>query len=208
MGFMTMFHASGSRELRPVNPPVAVYDEFVAQVPTTLCLKEKAWSMSGDDFGITDANTRKTVLKCKGKYMSLHDRKKIESPDGKMLYNMADKMLAIRKTTVAEDDRKREVLKVTKKWSPGSKLTATAVDKTDRELTLVLNGDMYGVSANIELKDGTPLAHISRKLVTATDMVADKQTYYVTIAPGVDISLMAAVCICFDEAMNEEKEDK
>jgi hypothetical protein len=47
MGFMTMFHASGSRELRPVNPPVAVYDEFVAQVPTTLCLKEKAWSMSG-----------------------------------------------------------------------------------------------------------------------------------------------------------------
>jgi uncharacterized protein YxjI len=100
----------------------------------------------------------------------------IESPDGKMLYNMADKMLAIRKTTVAEDDRKREVLKVTKKWSPGSKLTATAVDKTDRELTLVLNGDMYGVSANIELKDGTPLAHISRKLVTATDMVADKQT--------------------------------
>lgn len=47
MGFMTMFHASGSNELRPVAPPVAVYDEFVAQVPTTLCLKEKAWSMSG-----------------------------------------------------------------------------------------------------------------------------------------------------------------
>lgn len=35
---------------------------------------------------------------------------------------------------------------------------------------------MYGMSANIALKDGTPLAHISRKLVTATDMVADKQT--------------------------------
>lgn len=28
-----------------------------------------------DDFGIVDANTNKVVLKCKGKYMSLHDRK-------------------------------------------------------------------------------------------------------------------------------------
>ncbi|BEJ05581.1 hypothetical protein CcaverHIS641_0301030 [Cutaneotrichosporon cavernicola] len=199
MGLMTMFHASGSKELVPVIPPVAVYDEFVAQVPTTLCLKEKAWSMSGDDFGITDANTRKTVLKCKGKYMTLHDRKsesspyfadaEIESPNGKVLFNLSDKMLSIRKTTVA-----------------GSKLTATAVDKDDKEHTLVLNGDMYGVSANIELKNGIPLAHISRKLVTVTDIVADKQTYYVTIAPGVDVSLIAAVCIVFDEVMNEEKE--
>ncbi|BEI90030.1 uncharacterized protein CcaverHIS019_0301000 [Cutaneotrichosporon cavernicola] len=206
MGLMTMFHASGSKELVPVIPPVAVYDEFVAQVPTTLCLKEKAWSMSGDDFGITDANTRKTVLKCKGKYMTLHDRKKIESPNGKVLFNLSDKMLSIRKTTVGEDHRGREVLKVVKKWSPGSKLTATAVDKDDKEHTLVLNGDMYGVSANIELKNGIPLAHISRKLVTVTDIVADKQTYYVTIAPGVDVSLIAAVCIVFDEVMNEEKE--
>lgn len=31
---------------------------------------------------------------------------------------------------------------------------------------------------------------------------ADAQ-YFVTCAPGVDLSLMAAMCICFDEAKNE-----
>lgn len=38
------------------------------------------------------------------------------------------------------------------------------------------SGDMFGTTANIALADGTPLAHISRKLITVTDIVADKQT--------------------------------
>ena len=29
------------------------------------------------------------------------------------------------------------------------------------------------------------------------------EQYFVTVAPGVDLSLMAAICICFDEAKNE-----
>ncbi|GMK58095.1 hypothetical protein CspeluHIS016_0501270 [Cutaneotrichosporon spelunceum] len=202
---MGIFHASGSRELAPVNPPVEVYDQYVARQVTTLCLKEKTWSMSGDDFSIADANTRQTILKCHGKSMSLHDRKKIKTPEGKVLYNMRDKMLSIHKTTVAEDEHGREVLKVVKKWSAGSKLSATAVDKNGQEQTLVLHGDMYGASANIELKNGPHLAHISRKLLGATEIIADKQTYFVSIAPGVDISLIVAVCICFDEAENDDK---
>jgi hypothetical protein len=27
--------------------------------------------------------------------------------------------------------------------------------------------------------------------------------YFMTVAPGVDLALMAAICICFDEAKNE-----
>lgn len=57
----------------------------------------------------------------------------------------------------------------------GSKLSAAWVDNSGKDHTVVLNGDMYGVSANIEY-EGKVLGHIGRKLVTATDMVADKQT--------------------------------
>jgi hypothetical protein len=46
MHLPNMFRAS-STDLVPVTPPVAVYREHVATVPTTLVLKEKAWSMSG-----------------------------------------------------------------------------------------------------------------------------------------------------------------
>jgi len=36
------------------------------------------------------------------------------------------------------------------------------------------------------------------KIVINTD-----NQYFVTVAPGVDLALMAAICICFDEAKNE-----
>lgn len=33
---------------------------------------------------------------------------------------------------------------------------------------------------------------------------ADVFKYAVTVAPGVDLALIAAICICFDEAKNEK----
>lgn len=83
MGLMTMFHASGTdpKELVPVVPPVGVYPEFIRNEPTTLVLKEAKWSMSGDDFSIKDANTDKSVLKCSGSTISLHDRKSESGED-------------------------------------------------------------------------------------------------------------------------------
>lgn len=33
----------------------------------------------------------------------------------------------------------------------------------------------------------------------------DKQTYYLTVAPGVDAAMMAAICVCLDEKENESK---
>ena len=30
--------------------------------------------------------------------------------------------------------------------------------------------------------------------------------YFVTVAPGVDLALVAAICICFDEAKNDKKD--
>jgi uncharacterized protein YxjI len=31
----------------------------------------------------------------------------------------------------------------------------------------------------------------------------DQQTYAVMVAPGVDLALIAALCVCFDEKNNE-----
>lgn len=61
---MTMFHASGSKELTPVVPHVFVYEEYVRQVPTTLCIKEKAWSLSG--VSITGTVARRACGEAEG----------------------------------------------------------------------------------------------------------------------------------------------
>ena len=75
-----------------------------------------------------------------------------------------------------------------------------------RVLSLSLRADSVttqGGSADIAL-NGSPVAQISRSLLNARELFTDKQTYFVTVAPGVDLALIAAICICFDEAKNEK----
>lgn len=35
-------------------------------------------------------------------------------------------------------------------------------------------------------------------------LISDRQTYFVSCAPGVDLVLMAAICVCLDERENEK----
>jgi len=56
------------------NPPIGIHPTFIQQVPVTLVMKEKAFSLSGDDFSVKDANGV-TVLKVHGKSLSLQDKK-------------------------------------------------------------------------------------------------------------------------------------
>lgn len=57
----------------------------------------------------------------------------------------------------------------------GSKLVATFTQNgVEHELTL--KGDFWGGSANITMKDGPAIAHISRKLATVGEFFGDKQT--------------------------------
>ena len=47
------------------------------------------------------------------------------------------------------------------------------------------------------------VARIDRKLLSGKDVFFGQQTYAVTVAPGVDMALIAALCICLDEKNNE-----
>jgi uncharacterized protein YxjI len=49
------------------------------------------------------------------------------------------------------------------------------------------------------------VARIDRKLFSGNDMFFGQQTYAVSVAPGVDMALIAALCICLDEVNNEKK---
>jgi len=50
---------------------------------------------------------------------------------------------------------------------------------------------------------GVVVARINRKILSGKDILFNQQTYGVQIAPGVDMALIAALCICLDEKNNE-----
>ena len=75
---------------------------------------------------------------------------------------------------------------------------------TGQAMELDLKGDWLDRSAQVTLQ-GRPVASISRSFMNFGQLVSDRQTYYVSCAPGVDLILMAAICVCLDERENEKK---
>lgn len=55
----------------------------------------------------------------------------------------------------------------------------------------------------IEESTQQPVATIQRKL--SVSEIFGQQTYQVTVAPNVDMAIIVAMCICFDEKNNDKK---
>lgn len=131
----------------------------------------------------------------------------ITDPSGKVLFNIHTKMISIHTTFEGDDASGREVLKIQKKMSMGTKMEIKFQNASDSsKVELSVKGDFWGGTANITLGD-RPVAHISRSVANVRELKFDKQTYAVQVAPGVDLSLIAAACICLDELKEDGKSD-
>lgn len=169
-------------------------------------MKEKVFSLSGDSFSVKDANGQ-VVVKVSGKAFGFGDKKNVEDPLGKPLYQLRTKLIAIHKTYIATSlVNDTELFTVKSKFAlGGSKAMVTFKNAADgHEMELTLRGNILDSHASIVLGD-RPVATISRQILNAREAFQDKQSYYVTVAPGVDLSLIAGVAVCFDEMEHDSK---
>jgi uncharacterized protein YxjI len=86
-------------------------------------------------------------------------------------------------------------------------MTANFTNTADgKELSIECSGDWLSRSCKLVLSQtGQTVATISRNPLSMKDVFADKQTYYVHVQPGVDLVLMAALAVTFDERNNEQQ---
>lgn len=70
----------------------------------------------------------------------------------------------------------------------------------------MMKGNWLDTSADIvQESNGAVVARIDRKLFNAREAFMGTQTYHLTVAPGADLALMAAMCIALDEKQNDNK---
>ncbi|KAL6404973.1 hypothetical protein AUP68_11811 [Ilyonectria robusta] len=68
-----------------------------------------------------------------------------------------------------------------------------------------MKGNWVDYSAEIHDQASNALvARIDRKVLSGRDLLFGQQTYALTVAPNMDMALMAALCICMDEKNNEK----
>ncbi|KAJ9126915.1 hypothetical protein QFC24_001146 [Naganishia onofrii] len=198
---------SASAPLAPVPMPIGVIPFYTQhQQQIALKVRESKISFSGDDFTIKDAVTGQPMFKVKGSAVSMRDSKAITDANGQTLFKLKKKLLAIHSTYVGTSSNSDDpIFTIKSSLSFGTKLTATFrnVAGDGKETELILRGNILDRNAEITTSGGVPVARISRSFMNAGEAFFDKQTYILTIAPGVDAALLLAICICLDEKANE-----
>ncbi|KAJ4361695.1 hypothetical protein N0V95_001679 [Ascochyta clinopodiicola] len=192
-------------QLPPVPAPIAIFPQFIARAPETLVLKEKVLSLTGDDFHIKLANGT-PILRVEGKVMSISGRKKVFDEQGGHLFDIVKEHFHLHTTFRVEDASGKKVVEVKSSLKLiGSKATATFTSQSGKQEVLTMRGNWRDTTADItdEAQGNVVVARINRQWLSGKDLFFGKQTYGVSVAPGVDMALIAALCICLDEKHNE-----
>ncbi|MCJ1274878.1 hypothetical protein MMC21_002676 [Puttea exsequens] len=162
--------------LEAFNPPLGPTLSQCHPEPVTLHMKEKAFSLSGDDFTVKTVAGLE-VCKCKGKMLSLSDKKVFTDIQGKELFALKNKHFTIHKSFHAEGPDGKDLFVVKGEFSLlAAKSSVHFKNASDgHEIELDVRGDWFDRSANITF-GGQPVAHISRSFFNVKEIFADKQT--------------------------------
>ncbi|KAK3681255.1 tubby C-terminal-like domain-containing protein [Podospora appendiculata] len=196
-----------SPQLAPVPQPIGIFNQFIAPHSETLILREKVMSLSGDSFEIK-LQSGQPLLRIQGSVLSLSGRKSVFDMAGNHLFDICKELLHLIHTTYAvEDPSKKKLMEVKSSFTLfGSKATATFTSANGTAEALEMKGNWFDTAADIiDKKNGAVVARIDRKLLSGRDLLFGQQTYALTVAPGVDMALMVALCIAMDEKNNDEK---
>ncbi|CAE6449875.1 unnamed protein product [Rhizoctonia solani] len=173
--------------LVPQNPPLGVMPAYAQNHEVTLKLREKSMSLSGDSFEITDPQGR-PYFSMEGNAFSIRSKKTLKQADGRPILNIQNKLLTIHTHYLvykANESTESEPLCVIKSHFSvtGTKIDVAFRNAADgREVVFDLRGSFFDRS----------------------EILFNQQTYYLTVAPGVDAAMMVALCVCMDEKQNEK----
>lgn len=72
-------------------------------------------------------------------------------------------------------------------------------------ITIHLKENFFDYHAEIKLASGHVIACIDRKVWSARSMFGGAQTYQLTVAPGMDISIAVAMSVIMDERYKDAR---
>ncbi|KAF4420236.1 DUF567 domain [Fusarium acutatum] len=184
---------------------VGIFPAYITNRTETLIVRERVASFTGDDFEVRHVNGQ-PILKVKGKVMSVSGRKMVYDMRGNHLFSIVREHFHFHTTYAVEDPQRTKLVNVRSSFRLfGSRATTTFNSIDGSAEVLEMNGSWHDYSACIvDTISGNVVARISRRL-SDRDSLFGQQTYALEVRPGVDMALMVAMCICFDEKNNENR---
>ncbi|PVF97680.1 hypothetical protein CPB86DRAFT_734497 [Serendipita vermifera] len=206
-----MGNGSSSQRYGNTLPPLAPFpyqtgliQDLCHPYEITLKLKEQiGWS--GDTFDITDINGAPCFV-MKGRAMSFKQKKVLQDMNGTPLLNFRHEFSLFKKYCIYSGNSNSHVIATIRPhvfFGITADIEFTNWDGSPR--LFGLEGNFLSSQATItDRATGAIAARISRSRWNANDVVWGQQTYYVSIAPNVDLALIICICVALDEAKNEK----
>ncbi|MCJ1471544.1 hypothetical protein MMC13_000184 [Lambiella insularis] len=180
-------------QLPPLPHTLGVLPGYYANQPTTLVMREKIMSWTGDDYHIKTTDGA-SVLRVRGTVMSMSGRTEVLDNQGHPLFTVRKEIFSFLKNYYAESPQGSKFLTVDGEFSLGrNKATIGFLNASDgQQVQLKMKGDWLDMTTEIKLGN-TVVARIDREMRTGWQILGGPQTYFVTVAPNVDMALMVAM---------------
>merc|ERR1712169_42626 len=191
---------------------------YCSDHPRDLCMKEKSFSFSGDDFYINDNETNNPVFKIKGKTMSLSDKKTLYDVHGSKIGMIKEKHLTLHRRMYIVDNN--DMVRVIVRKSSYFQLAAAAdawilkkplpLDKVNKDETKSRPADInmggnWRAKNFVFVKQGQVIGKTQRKGLTMRGVLAGKDTYFIHVPSFVDAALLTLLAVCLDEVFRDDQ---
>ncbi len=194
-------------QLAPSPIPIAIIPSYIAQRPETIIMKEKIFSFSDDAFHVQTTDGR-DILKITADTLSWSARKRVFDVAGNHLFTIRKEVFSFPKSYFAESPAGQKIFEVEGKFHIGTSKAvghfANAINGDN--VNLLMHGSFFNKSTTITNEaNGQVVAQIDRELFSARQLLGDRSSYAVTVAPGVDIALIVAMVVCLDERRDQKE---
>jgi uncharacterized protein YxjI len=193
--------------LSPLPRPLVVTESrFIVKEETVLKVSEELRSFSGNDFTIIDygSPTSELWFLVSGKVCSPRQKRILTDRDGVAICNLQKDVFSITKSQeLNQGSDGPKICELHVKLHLKAKVSTSVVNLYNGEkVDIFVKGNWLDKEIIISVGEmkagGVPIAKITRRLDIKS--MFSKDTYFVTIAPGVDAAFIVALCIALDKA--------
>lgn len=182
---------------------------------TVLVMRNKLFSFSGSDSSIKEANSGQVFFNVEGKAFSLRDKKTLLDYQNTPVVNIKEPPFSIPKrySVYLGSDSSQKLFDIVVRFSLTAKMEVTFSNQTNGQaIQMGVKGDFMGRNAVIWADVGATGDKMNRQIVGKIyrpfgieDHLFNAQTYHLEAAPGVDVALLAVICICLDDRADEQR---
>jgi len=184
-----------------------VGQQFCVPYPIELTVQKKVISFSGGDFNVLDSNGN-LFLSVDGRVLSLRDKRILRDQQGNLLLTMKKKLLSLHETWEAYrgEGTKQENLIFTAGKSTLFQLRTSlnVYLGNNSHSDFKVKGSFFERSCTI-YQGRTVIAEMRRKY-TVSQVLMGRDTFTVTVYPGVDYAFIVALVVILDEINKETRE--